>query len=126
MNTAMKNIVRTVALGLLLAGAASLRAEGADPAARQLALAARCEKKATDLQASIDAQLKLKADNLKQWQLRKSPMSLEIAAADRKYDATLADLKAEQADWADLARFHRLQAKELQTAEIITQEPAVN
>jgi UDP-2,3-diacylglucosamine pyrophosphatase LpxH len=107
------------ALGAILLGAApQARAESQDKDAQHLlAAAAQGEQKASDLQAAIDEQLRLKAINLSQWKLRKSPPNRDIAAADKKYDATIAALEAKQSDLLALAHFHRLQAEEIQTAD---------
>lgn len=117
------NVIKTgsaIALGMFILGSASrgyAEPAGSDPSAdRQLAAAAKCEQKAVTIQASIDGLLKLKADNLRQWMLRKSPMNRDIAAADRKYNAEIAALRDSQGKCVELAHYYKLQALEVQTA----------
>jgi hypothetical protein len=116
MNKNTAKLGGSLVLGLfLLTTAASARADEAATSAgagHQIEIAMKCEQKASALQASIDAQAKLKAENLRQWILRKSPMNRDIAAADKRYDNAIAALQATRAAWLELAHSHRLQAME--------------
>ncbi|HTB23519.1 MAG TPA: hypothetical protein VK914_12535 [bacterium] len=114
-------ITGAITLGAVLLGGVS-RASAADApttsdsgAASQLAAAVQCERQAGVLQASIDEQLQLKAQNMKQWQNHKAPMGGDIADADKKYSLAIASLEDTQSGWLQLAHWHRLQAMELQT-----------
>ena len=96
MKSQIAKIGGAVTLGLFLMGMGSKAGAAPSTPADHLAVAAQCEKKATDVQASIDQVLKAKADNMSQWKLRKaSPPSRKITLADEKYNETLASLTAE-------------------------------
>jgi hypothetical protein len=127
MNMNMAKIGGAITLGLFLVGVGSLAGAAANGAEDHLAVAAQCEKKAADVQASINEVLKLKAENLGHWQLRKSsPPNRDIAAADKKYDETLASLAVQKDQWVELAQYHKLRALEVQTADLSTSGVVAN
>jgi hypothetical protein len=128
MKSQIAKIGGAVTLGLFLMGMGSKAGAAPSTPADHLAVAAQCEKKATDVQASIDQVLKAKADNMSQWKLRKaSPPSRKITLADEKYNETLASLTAEKDQWMQLAQYHKLRALEGQTPELAsTGSPSTN
>lgn len=119
MNSKITKSAGAMALGILLLGTVSLSADSSatidSSAAKQFAAAVQCEQQASQLQASIDEQTRLKAENIGQWRLHKSPPSRDITLADKKFEKTIADLRYTQSGWLELSHWHRLQAMELQT-----------
>jgi hypothetical protein len=121
MTNKIAKITGAITLGAVLLGgvstvyAADAPAAADSGAASQLAAATQCEREANILQASIDEQVRLKTENMKQWQIRKAPPSGDIADADKKYSLAIATLEDTQSGWLQLAHWHRLQAMELQT-----------
>jgi hypothetical protein len=106
-----------ITLGAFLLGASTRsHADGTGPD-YQRTLAANCEQRAAATMASLNEVMKLKADNLKQWQLRKSPPNREIAEADKRYDAQIAELREKFTQYQELANLHKLQA-EVETANL--------
>jgi hypothetical protein len=117
MTTINAKIGGGIALGLLLLGAVS-RAGAADGVTTDIESAVKCESQAAVIRDSISTELHLKAANLAQWRIPKAAMPREIADADKKYDAIIASLETSENTLLQLAQIYRLQATEIQTAEV--------
>jgi len=93
-----------ITLGLLLMGTAS-RAWADDAAAKY-------EKQAAAVQASIDETAALKAANMSFWRSPKVHAPLNVLAKDKEYGDTIAALEEKKEQWLVLAKLHKAQSLE--------------